>query len=192
MVRVDPRTCPKGPHWLIRRVARFRVTLVAAVVCLLAHPGAAVAQRPVSAADRATIDSFVVQVRDMAAWALVTESAYLPVGGMLDKTGNVISVIGPGRLPIPTPDSALGPFRTLLVAGGRRNGARGIGLAYAQRSARAGAQRAVNAIVVEVEHQSGYRANVVWPYTRDEEGRPVFGASSTTVGLLTGLKTRGR
>lgn len=192
MLRVDPCACPDGPRWLIRGDARIRVTLVTVAVCLLANPGALNAQRPVSPADRATIDSFVVEVRDMAAWALITESAYLPVGAMLDKTGNVISVIGPGRLPIPTPDSALGPFRTLLVAGGRRNGARGIGLAYAQRSVRAGSARVVNAIVVEVEHQSGYRANVVWPYTRDDEGRPVFGASATTVGLLTGLRIRSR
>jgi hypothetical protein len=132
----------------------------------------------------ANVDEFVVTVRDMAAWALVTPAAHIPVAGIQDSSGYVSTVVGPPNDPAAPPDSVLALFRRTLTAGVSRAKARAVGLAYLGQEIPPRASRAVNVVVVEVDSRDGYRANVVFPYTRDEEQRPVFGAFFTLPGAL--------
>lgn len=143
--------------------------------------GAAPALTP--AALKAQVDEFVVTVRDMAAWSVVTPAAHTPVGGMQDTTGNVESVVATQDIR-PVPDSVLVAFRHALGAAARKNKARAIGLAYLVRRPLPGKTEAVDAVLVEVEHRSGYAANVLCPYARNEFGEPVFGVSYTGAGTL--------
>ena len=64
------------------------------------------------------VDSFVRTVRDMAAWAIVTPAAHIPVGGLQDAAGTVSSVTdNAGTQPVPTPDTIVSGFRDLLKPG---------------------------------------------------------------------------
>jgi hypothetical protein len=124
---------------------------------------------------RTQVDSFVRTVRDMAAWAIVTPAAHIPVGGLRDATGTVSSVTdNAGIHPVPTPDTIVNPFRDLLSAAARRQNSTAAGLAYLVQRIPPGGKSAVNAVLVEVESVSGYRADVLWPYTRNEFGEPQF------------------
>jgi hypothetical protein len=143
-------------------------------------PRAAAASLP----DREAIDEFVITVRDMAAWALVTPAAHIPVAGIQDSSGYVSTVVGPPKDAAAPDDSVLALFRRTLAAGIPRAKARAVGLAYLRQEVPPRATRAVNVVVVEVDSRDGYRANVVFPYTRDEEQRPVFGVSFTRPGTL--------
>jgi hypothetical protein len=164
----------------------MRRTLLASLcIATLATPRRA-QRRPVvlTAAARASIDEFVNTVRDMAAWAIVTPSAHIPAGGIQDTSGNVESVVSPqngGRI---TPDSVLVAFRRALGAAARKQKSRAIGLAYLVRQVPPGAKDSLDAVLVEVEHGSGYRADVLCPYTRNEFGEPVFGPSFMMPGTL--------
>jgi hypothetical protein len=81
-------------------------------------------------------------------------------------------------------DSVLALFRRTLGVGARRAKARAIGLAYLVRQVPPASALAVDVIAVEVEHRSGFRANVYFPYTRDEEQRPVFSEPFSLPGTL--------
>ncbi len=154
---------------------------------LLVAAGAAHGQRRASAADsipRAAIDSFVITVRDMAAWALVTPAAHVPVGALQDVQGNVESVVGSQNArTVLTPDSVLASFRQALGAGARQRQAQAIGLAYFRSVVPPGGAAAVSVLVVEVEHRSGYRANVLFPFEHTQEN-PEFRAPFTQVAQL--------
>jgi hypothetical protein len=136
-----------------------------------------------SAAIKAQVDEFVTTVRDMAAWSVVTPAAHTPVGGIQDTTGNVESVVATQDIR-PVPDSVLVAFRHALGTAARKNKSRAIGLAYLVRRPLPGKAEAVDAVLVEVEHRSGYTADVLCPYTRNEFGEPVFGVSYHAVGSL--------
>ena len=130
-------------------------------------------RRSTAAADvvsRATIDSFVVTVRDMAAWALVTPAAHVPVGALQDARGNVESVVGSqnGSTRL-TPDSVLVAFRQALGIGARARGAQAIGLAYFGSVVPPGGSGPVSVLVVEVEYRSGYRATLLFPFDQSGE-----------------------
>ena len=153
------------------------------------------AQRTVaitSGETRAALDSFVVTVRDMAAWAIVTPAAHIPVGGLLDATGNVESVVGSGKEAVITPDTVLRAFRQALGAAGRRQRSQAIGLAYFIRQPSRASASVVEAIIVEVEHRSGMRTNVMYRYTRNEAGEPVFANAIRSPGTLRELAGRRR
>ncbi len=155
----------------------------------------AAAQRPVAASraeTRAAIDSFVVTVRDMAAWAIVTPAAHIPVGGLLDAGGNVESVVGSGKETAITPDTVLRAFRQALGAAGRRQRSQAIGLAYFIRQPSRASASMVEAIIVEVEHRSGLRTNVMYRYTRNEAGEPIFANAIRSTGTLRELTGRRR
>ena len=152
------------------------------LICLSALAWPVSAQQ--SATTRAAIDEFVVTVRDMAAWALVTPAAHIPVGGILDATGNVESVVGSSKELTITPDSVLREFRKALGAAGRRQRSHAIGIGYIVRRAPLGSSAVIDGIVVEVEFRTGYRTNVLYPYTRTESGEPVFGAAIRSAGTL--------
>ena len=133
---------------------------------------------------RAAIDSFVVTVRDMAAWALVTPAAHVPVGALQDASGNVESVVGAQKSATTlTPDSVLVSFRQALGSSARGRKLQTIGLAYFRSVVPPGGVKPVPVLVVEVEHRSGYRANVVFPYEHTGE-QPVFEAPFTIPALL--------
>lgn len=141
---------------------------------------------PDSAA-RSAINEFVITVRDMAAWAIVTPAAHIPVGGLLDKAGQVASVVGTEKEAALTPDSVLVAFRQALVNGARRQGSRACGVGYLVRRALPGSAKPVDAVVVEIEYRTGYRANFTFPYTRDESGQPVFSRAIQSAGTLRGF-----
>jgi len=145
------------------------------------------AQRRPAVADsvpRATIDSFVLTVREMAAWALVTPAAHVPVGALQDAKGNVESVVGTQKsLTNLTPDTVLLSFRQALGSSARGRKLQTIGLAYFRSVMPPGGVKPVPVLVVEVEHRSGYRANVVFPYEHTGE-QPVFEAPFTIPALL--------
>ena len=164
----------------------MRLPLALTVSLLAAAAAPLHAQR--AAPSRAAIDSFVVAVRDMAAWGVITPAAHLPVGGLLDSAGRVESVVGDGPSSRSTPtDSVLVAFREALARAARNGRHPGIAMAYLVRVTPPGRRRATDAVLVEVEHQSGFRTNVVWPYTLDEESRPVFGTSYESAGTLFGF-----
>jgi len=161
--------------------------LLSAAALLLSLPSWAQAQRRPAVADsvtRATIDSFVITVRDMAAWALVTPAAHIPVGALQDATGNVESVVGAqtSRTSL-TPDSVLVSFRQALGTGARERKSQTIGLAYFRSVVPPGGSMPVSVLVVEVEHRSGYRANVIFPFEHTEE-QPTFQTPYTMPTLL--------
>lgn len=143
------------------------------------------------AAIKGQVDEFVTTVRDMAAWSVVTPAAHTPVGGIQDSIGNVESVVATQDIR-PVPDSVLVAFRRALGAAARRNRARAIGLAYLVRRPLPGTPEVVDAVLVEVEHRSGYTADVLCPYTRNEFGEPVFGASYRAAGTLRELVAKRR
>lgn len=154
-----------------------------ALLCTFALAAPSAAQRP-NTSTRAAIDEFVVTVRDMAAWALVTPAAHIPVGGILDARGNVESVVGSSKEATITPDSVLDAFRKALGAAGRRQRSTAIGVGYIVRRAPPGSRTPLDAIIVEVEHRTGFRSTVMYPYTRQESGEPVFGAPTRSPGTL--------
>jgi len=135
----------------------------------------------------AAIDSFVTTMRDMAAWAIVTPAAHIPVGGLLDAAGRVNSVVGTGREATLTPDSVLHAFRQLIGAAGRRQRVVAIGVGFLVRrgSTRSGKPR--DAVAVEIESADGFRANYFFPYTKNEFGEPIFGNVLAAPGTLTQL-----
>ncbi len=133
---------------------------------------------------RAQLDEFVNAVRDMAAWAIVTPAAHIPVGGMQDSTGRVESVVTTQNGPAITPDSALASFRETLGAAARRRKVRTVGLAYLVRRVAPGTTDSIDAVMVQFEHVSGERADVLFPYMRNEYGEPVFGQSYVEAGTL--------
>ena len=144
-----------------------------------------VAQRNASPpASRVAIDSFVVTVRDMAAWALVTPAAHIPVGALQDGGGNVESVVGASAAnTMLTSDSTLVSFRRALGAGARAQRSSAIGMAYFRQLILPGSADSQPVLVVEVEHRSGYRANVLFPYSHTGES-PEFGAPVVRPGAL--------
>ncbi len=149
------------------------------------------AQRAVTpAATRAAIDSFVVTVRDMAAWALVTPAAHIPVGALQDAGGNVESVVGAqAEKTLLTPDSTLTAFRRALGVGARTQRSSAIGMAYFRQQILPGDTTPRQVLVVEVEHRAGYRANLLFPYTFTGES-PEFGAPMQLPGALQELGHR--
>lgn len=173
----------------LRRLALAVCVIAAALV--LPHPlsaqGRSTPTLTLRRDTRASIDSFVVVVRDMAAWALVTPAAHIPVGGILDKAGEVATVVGSRSETIFTPDSTLVSFRLALAAAARQSSCQAIGLAYMVHIVPPRGSTPVDAVVVEVEHRNGYRANIVYPYSRDEAQEPVFGDPFTLPGTLRGL-----
>jgi hypothetical protein len=129
-------------------------------------------RRPVVAdsVTRAAIDSFVITVRDMAAWALVTPAAHVPVGALQDANGNVESVVGSQTSrTLLTPDSVLVSFRQALGVGARARRSDAIGLAYFRSLVPPRGTAAVRVLVVEVEHRSGYHATVAFPFEHTQE-----------------------
>lgn len=146
--------------------------LFGAIAVSLAAAGTTHAQRRVVAdsVPRATIDSFVITVRDMASWALVTPAAHVPVGALQDVRGEVESVVGAqDSRSVVTPDSVLVAFRQALGQGARSRKSTAIGLAYFRSLVPPGGAAAVRVLVVEVEHRSGYRANVAFPFDHTGE-----------------------
>lgn len=123
----------------------------------------------------------------MAAWALVTPAAHIPVGGILDTLGEVATVVGSRSETIFTADSTLRSFRLALATAARQSSSQAIGLAYMVHTVPPRGRASVDAVVVEVEHRNGYRANVVFPYTRNEAQEPVFGESFMLPGTLRSL-----
>ena len=143
------------------------------------------------AVHRAAIDSFVVTVRDMAAWALVTPAAHIPVGALRDPAGNVESVVRAQVGPtIFTPDSVLTSFRRALGIGARAQRSSAIGMAYFRQQLLPGDTPPQRVLVVEVEHRSGYRANVLYRYTHDGES-PEFDAPLYLPGALQEFRNGG-
>ncbi|MES3035481.1 MAG: hypothetical protein V4813_15885 [Gemmatimonadota bacterium] len=133
---------------------------------------------------RAAIDSFVVTVRDMAAWALVTPAAHIPVGALQDADGNVESVVGSQVVPTRfTPDSVLATLRRALGIGARTQRSAAIGLAYFREQLLPGDSTPRQLLVVEVEHRTGYRATLLFPYTFTGES-PEFGEPLQRPGAL--------
>lgn len=176
--------------------------LVVASLCIAActRPVAGPSHAPAAAAargpSRIQVDSFVLSVRDMAAWAIVTPAAHIPVGGLLSAVGSISSVTdNAGAMPAPTPDTVVSAFRELLTAAARLQQARIAGLGYLVRRVPPGGKSAVNAVLVEVESVSGYRADVLWPYTKNEFGEPQFTKSYALAGTMrvygTGTDTPG-
>ncbi|MDZ7632206.1 MAG: pyridoxamine 5'-phosphate oxidase family protein [Gemmatimonadaceae bacterium] len=164
--------------------------VLSGIICSLVFVLPAMAQRSPSASTRAAMDDFVITVRDMAAWAVVTPAAHVPVGGMLDARGNVESVVGTTRESLYTPDTAVAAFRQLMGAAGRRQRSTAIGIAYIIRQSSRASAKAVEAIIVEAEHRTGYRTTVMYPFTRSEAGEPVFGRSVRSTGTLRELTGR--
>ena len=157
--------------------------LVPAVLLLAPSLPAQRARPAVDSVTRAAVDSFVITMRDMAAWAVQTPAAHIPVGGLLDAAGHVASVVGSGKEEPYTQEPALVEFRTLLGAAGRTQRSPAIGLGYrVRRTTPAGAS--TDAIMVEFEHRSGYRANVLFPFTRTEAGDLVYGTEQFIAGTL--------
>jgi hypothetical protein len=140
---------------------------------LLLSAGTLQAQRRPAVADsitRAAIDSFVITVRDMAAWAIVTPAAHVPVGALQDAAGNVESVVGAQNArTVLTPDSVLVSFRQALGAGARARRSEAIGLAYFRSLVPPRGTAAVSVLVVEVEHRGGYRATMAFPFEHTQE-----------------------
>lgn len=166
---------------------RILTGLLVTVVCAVPS----LAQRtPSSSAVRAEMEEFVLTVRDMARWALITPAAHVPVGGILDGRGEVESVVGDSRATMFTPDSILTPFRRALGVAGRRRRSNAIAVAYFIRQPSRASERDVEAIIVEAEHRSGYRTNVMYRYTMDEAGEPVFSAPIRSAGTLRELNSR--
>ncbi len=144
-------------------------------------PAVAVARGP----SRIEVDSFVRTMRDMAAWAIVTPAAHIPVGGLQNAEGTVSSVTdNAGAMPAPTPDTVVSSFRELLSAAARKQQSTIAGVGYLVRRVLPGGKVAVNAVLVEVESMSGYRADVLWPYTRNEFGEPQFAKSYVLAGSM--------
>ena len=173
------------------RRSRLVVALVLSLSVMRATPSVAQRTRPApDSATRAAVNEFVVTMRDMAAARIVTPAAHIPVGGLLDSAGNVASIVGAPPEPTFTPDSQLAGFRLAVGAGGRRQRSRAVALGYLARRTPPRSTRPVDAVVVEVEHVSGYRIDVYFPYTTNEFGEPVFGASYNAPGSLRALDNR--
>jgi len=189
-VPTSPRHLCSSALRLLRRGAL--AACVSSATLVLPHPLPAQGRpTPSPTRDaRASIDSFVVVVRDMAAWALVTPAAHIPVGGILDNAGEVATVVGSRSETVFTPDSTLVSFRLALAAAARQSTCQAIGLAYMVHTVPPRGSTPIDAVVVEVEHRNGYRANIVFPYSRDEAQEPVFGESFTLPGTLRGLPVR--
>ena len=173
------------------RPIRFVTVLATVLGAMIVTPLPAQRTQPApDSATRAAIDEFVLMVRDMAAARVVTPAAHVPVGGLLDSLGHIASVTGSPPEPTYTPDSLLITFRRALGAGGRRQRSRAVAVGYlAHRTPPRGAGP-VETVVVEVEHTSGYRVDVLFPFIRNEFGEPVFGASFTGAGSLHALDAR--
>jgi general stress protein 26 len=178
----------------MRRFLARSISITSTIIALACAPAVA-AQRTPAAPDsttRAAIDEFTVTVRDMAAWAITTPAAHIPVGGMLDNSGNVSSVTSDFRRTGDVPDSVLTTFRQALGLGARQRKSVAIGMAYLVRRIPAGGTAPVEAVLVEVEHRSGYRVNVLYPYAREESGEPVFASAVRLPGTLRSMATRSR
>jgi hypothetical protein len=169
---------------------KIQTTLAIGCLCAATLSPALIAQRPIAVsnvsafATKPAIDDFVRAVRDMAAWAIVTPSAHIPVGGIQDSAGPVESVVTPQNGPAASLDSTLAAFRRTLGTLARTRRLTTVGLAYLVRRVVPGVRDSVDAVLVEVEHNTGERADVLFPYTRNEFGEPVFDRSYPLAGTL--------
>jgi hypothetical protein len=167
-----------------------RVAAGVLALCAATCPASLMAQRSMAAPSvqafvaRPQVDEFVRAVRDMAAWAIVTPSAHIPVGGIQDSAGPVESVVTPQNGPAASLDSTLAAFRRTLGTLARTRRLTTVGLAYLVRRVVPGVRDSVDAVLVEVEHNSGERADVLFPYTRNEFGEPVFDRAYPLAGTL--------
>lgn len=141
--------------------------LLPALLALAVAASPSLAQRrgaPPPAITRAALDSFVTTVRDMAAAAIVTPAAHIPVGGVLDSTGNVASITAPNTTGATTPDdSMLTAFRSAMGFAAQQMKSGTVGFAYLVRRPTPGAGKAVDAVLVEVESAPSFRANLLFP-----------------------------
>lgn len=158
---------------------------VPALIVTAAVPAQAQRARPApDSATRAAVDSFIITMRDMAAWAVVTPAAHIPVGGLLDERGNVQSVVGTAPREEPfTAEPALVDFRALLGAGGRSQKSVAVGLGYRVHLDPA-RDSAAEGIRVEFEHRSGYRGVVTFPFRRTESGELRYRVETFAAGQL--------
>ncbi len=189
-----PVTAPFRHPWRSVALGVTAARAIAIAIALLCAVPVA-AQRASAAPDsatRAAIDEFVLTVRDMAAWAITKPAARIPVGAMLDNAANVSSVVLEAQGPVNPPDSMLASFRQLLGAGARQRKSVAIGMAYLVRRAPAARAGLIDAVLVEVEHRSGFRTNVLYAYTRDESGEPFFAEAIRSPGTMRTLSTRTR
>jgi hypothetical protein len=172
---------------------RHRIVLALTAALLTGFATTAHAQRPRPPRDsavRAAIDEFVIVVRDMAAARIVTPAAHVPVGGLLDSAGQVESVVGAPPEPTFTPDSLLIEFRRAVGIGARRQKSRAVAIGYLTRRMLPHSDGPVESVMVEVEHVTGYRTDVLYPFIRNEFGEPVFGAPLIAPGTLRTLDAR--
>lgn len=178
--RPDLRTAPVH----MRRLLHGPVAL-AVLATIASSPAQAQRGRgTLDPATRAAVDSFIVTMRDMAAWAVVTPAAHIPVGGLLDERGNVNSVVGTAPREEPfTAEPALVDFRALLGAGGRSQKSVAIGLGY-RVHLDAARDSAAEGIRVEFEHRSGYRGVVTFPFRRTESGELRYRVETFAPGRL--------
>jgi len=140
---------------------------------------------PDSAA-RADVEKVMNPLLELAGDLLQKYGEFYPFAGFLDSEGAFHLTA--------TYDGNEHPSSTLVIADLRRvfehtasqEHYRAIGLAYDVRVTPPGSSGKVDAVLVELEHHSGYRVNVCWPYTPIPQGRPAFGAAFAVAGTLRG------
>ena len=144
-------------------------------------------QMPAGAQAKAEVEQVMEQLVQQAASLLEKHGEFYPLGGYLSSTGRfALTAVYDGN---EHPESAkviLG-LRQAFGQSATKGKYRAIGLAYDVRVTAPGVSTPTDAVLVELEHATGYRVNVYWPYTGSPKDPPRFGAAFAVEGTLRGF-----
>ena len=122
----------------------------------------------------------------MATTLLEKNGEFYPFAGFLDSTGRFQQLAAYDGDEHPASAHVIEDLRRILQSSASQNHYRAIGLVYDVRVVPPGSRDKTDAVLIELEHQSGYRVNVYWPYTKRSTGAPSLGAAFAVAGTLHG------
>jgi hypothetical protein len=121
---------------------------------------------------------------EAASSLLEKHGEFYPIAGYLDAHGLFHLTATHDGNERPTTTQVISDLRRTLKATASPNGYRAVGLAYDVRVTPPGQSAKTDAILVELEHKTGYRVNVYWPYTPASGRPPIFGKAFAEAGSL--------
>ena len=158
-----------------------------AIALILAVEPPLIAQRSPMASDsspKAEVEQVMNPLLELTARLLEKHGEFYPVAGFLDANGRFELVATYDGNEHPAATQVLSDLRRVFQQSATPSGYRAIGLAYDVRVVPPGSTNKTDAVLVELEHHTGYRVNVHWPYTRGRSGPPTFGAPFAATGTL--------
>jgi hypothetical protein len=133
---------------------------------------------------KAAAEQVMTHLLDQATRLLERHGEFYPIAGFLDSTGVFqLAAVFEGD-DHPASERVIANLRALFLRTASLYRYRAIGLAYDVRAIPPGASTATDAVLVELEHRTGYRVNVYWPYTRTAGDRLTFGEPFALAGTM--------